>query len=49
MPEYSKSYIEALYNARTEAITRVPQIVTYAVLEKGTGYKGSLRRTKVAP
>jgi len=46
MPECSKSRIEALMH--TKAITRVTQIVTYVVVEKGTGHKGTLRRTKVA-
>ena len=31
----------------TKAITHVPQIVTYVVVEKGTGHKGTSRRTKV--
>ena len=28
---------------------RVPQIVTYVVVNKETGHKGALRRTKITP
>lgn len=45
MSHYSKKSCKS----RTEAIMHVPQIVTYVVVNKGTGHKGALRRTKVTP
>ena len=37
-----------LSKSSTEAITCIPQIVTYLVVEKGMEHKGAQRRTKVS-
>ena len=38
-----------LPKSHTEAITHVPQIITYAVKEKGMEYKGEQREALVEP
>ena len=39
----SASEIKAIAKSRKEVMMCVPQIVTYAVVEKGTGHKGEQR------